>query len=308
MASRTYRSDLVLLLASAIWGFAFVAQRVAMDYLGPFTFTAVRFSLGTLLLAPLLLTSRFTPSKAPDAPAGERRKVIRFQLLLGLILFGGMSLQQWGLQFTTAGNAGFITGLYVVFVPLVGAWFGHRSGGRVWISVALVTIGLYFLSVTPGFRVNPGDLYVLGCAFFWTAHVLVIAYLAPRTDPIRIAVTQFTICSVLSWIVALALEPIRWSGILDAIWPILYGGALSVSVGYTLQVIAQQKAHPAYASIILSLESVFAVIGGWIILSEPMSFRTLLGCAMMLTGMVLAQIRQGADIRNTESNSQKLNS
>jgi len=285
------RSDMLLLLAAAIWGFAFVAQRVGMEYVGPFTFSAVRFSLGTLVLLPFLFFrkerafNRLLPTKR------ERKKIIRLQFLLGLLVFGGVSFQQYGLVYTTAGNAGFITGLYVVFVPVIGLFLGQRNHVTIWIGVCLAIAGLYFLSVKEGFSINFGDFLVLICAMIWSVHVLVVGFVAPKTDPIRTAIIQFSICAILSWIVALGFEEISLKPILDALWPILYGGVMSVGIGYTLQVFAQQKAHPAYASIILSLESVFAVLGGWLILNEVVTGKILLGCCLMLTGMIVVQIK-----------------
>ena len=285
------RSDLILLLAAAIWGFAFVAQRLGMDYVGPFTYTAARFTLGCMVLLPFLAMKRPGLGRIREESKAIRRKFILLQLLLGLILFCGISLQQYGLLFTTAGNAGFITGLYVVFVPIVGLFIGHKIHTNLWIGIILAAAGLYFLSIKPGSGINPGDVYVFGCALFWTAHVLLIGYLAPRRDPVRIALIQFTITAVLSWIIAIGWEEIRLQSLMDAAWPILYGGVLSVGIAYTLQVVAQQHAHPAYASIILSLESAFAVLGGWLILAEPMTGRILLGCILMLAGMVIVQRR-----------------
>lgn len=286
------RSDLILLIAAAIWGFAFVAQRLGMDHVGPFTYTAARFTLGCLVLIPYLLLKKEGDQKNPKESPATRKKFIALQLGLGGILFGGISLQQYGLLFTTAGNAGFITGLYVVFVPLVGLFFGQRVHVNLWAGMALALAGLYFLSVAPGFRINPGDVYVFGCAIFWTAHVLLIGYLAPRRNPVRIALIQFAVCAALSWMVAIGFEEIRTDMILAAAWPILYGGVLSVGIAYTLQIVAQQYAHPAYASIILSLESAFAVLGGWLILSEPMTLRILAGCGLMLAGMIIVQLRK----------------
>jgi len=285
------KSDMLLLLAAAIWGFAFVAQRVGMDYVGPFTFSAVRFSLGRLVLLPFLFFrkerafNRLLPAKK------ERKKIILLQLLLGLLVFGGVSFQQYGLVYTTAGNAGFITGLYVVFVPVIGLILGQRNHFTIWIGVVLALTGLYFLSVKEGFSINFGDYLVLVCALIWSIHVLVVGFVAPKTDPIRTAIIQFSICAFLSWIVAIGFEEIRLQPILDALWPILYGGVMSVGIGYTLQVFAQQKAHPAYASIILSLESVFAVFGGWLILNEAVTGKILLGCCLMLAGMIVVQVK-----------------
>lgn len=283
------RSDLILLLAAAIWGFAFVAQRLGMDHVGPFTFTAARFTLGCLVLIPYLVFRKRVPPVRADKSPAERKKILALEILVGIVLFGGISLQQYGLLFTTAGNAGFITGLYVIFVPLAGLFLGHRMKPVLWAGILLAAAGLYFLSVVPGEGINPGDIYVFGCALFWTAHVLLIGYLAPRRDPVKIAIIQYAITALLSWLVALCAEDIRFDDILAAAWPILYGGVLSVGVAYTLQIVAQQYAHPAYASIILSMESAFAVLGGWLMLSEPLTGRILLGCGLMLTGMIIVQ-------------------
>lgn len=282
---------MLLLLAAAIWGFAFVAQRVGMDYVGPFTFSAVRFSLGSLVLLPFLFFRRHLVYNRLSPSKKERKKIIWLQLLLGLLVFGGVSFQQYGLVYTTAGNAGFITGLYVVFVPVAGLFLGQRNHFTIWIGVVLALTGLYFLSVREGFTINFGDYLVFICALIWTAHVIIVGHVAPRTDPIRTAIIQFAICSILSWIVAVGFEEISLQPILDAMWPILYGGVMSVGIGYTLQVFAQQKAHPAYASIILSIESVFAVFGGWLLLNEMVTGKILLGCCLMLAGMIVVQVK-----------------
>ena len=292
MQKSTLRSDGILLLAAAIWGFAFVAQRVGMDYIGPFTFTAVRFTLGTLVLIPLLFFRKKYMFNQLNPSRPERKKIIRLQCLLGFLLFGGISFQQYGLQFTTAGNAGFITGLYVVFVPVVGLLLGQKNQLTIWLGVVLALAGLYLLSVRENFTINPGDGFVFVCALFWTFHVLVVGYVAPNTDPIRTAIIQFSICSILSWLVAIGFEEIRIRSILEAAWPVLYGGVMSVGIGYTLQIFAQQKAHPAHASIILSTESVFAVLGGWWLLNEVVTGKILAGCVLMLAGMIVVQVKR----------------
>lgn len=281
----------MLLLAAAIWGFAFVAQRVGMDYVGPFTFSAVRFSLGSLVLVPFLFFRKHLIYNRLNPSRHERKRIIWLQALLGLLVFSGVAFQQYGLQFTTAGNAGFITGLYVVFVPVAGLFLGRRNHYSIWIGMVSAMAGLYFLSVKEGFTINFGDSLVFICALIWTAHVIIVGHVAPRTDPIRTAVIQFTICSLLSWIVAIGLEEISLQPIVDALWPIVYGGVMSVGIGYTLQVVAQQKAHPAYASIILSMESVFAILGGWLFLGEEVTGKILLGCCLMLTGMIVVQVK-----------------
>jgi drug/metabolite transporter (DMT)-like permease len=291
MHRKTLKADGLLLLTAMIWGFAFVAQRVGMDYVGPFTFNGLRFALGCLVLLPFMARSN-GPASVPEAirPPLSRRRLIGGASLTGVALFAGASLQQVGLVYTTAGNAGFITGLYVVIVPLLGLFWGQRPGAGTWAGAVLAAVGLYFLSVTSSFTIAFGDLLVLIGAFFWAGHVLIIGWLSPRTSPVRLAFFQYVACSALSMITAVIFEEITLAGIAGAAVPILYGGALSVGVAYTLQVVAQQSAHPAHAAILLSLEAVFAAIGGWVMLGERLSVRGLTGCALMLAGMLLSQL------------------
>jgi drug/metabolite transporter (DMT)-like permease len=228
------------------------------------------------------------------AHPADRRKIIIGSLMTGLFLFGGVALQQLGLQQTSAGKAGFITGLYVVFVPVVGLLFGQRSNLSMWAGALLSLAGLYLLSVTSGFTIAPGDKLVLFCAIVFTFHVLFIAWLSPLMNSFLLATIQFTICALLNLVVAFAIEPVNISSILQAWLPIAYGGIMSVGIAYTLQVFAQKTAHPAYASIILSLEAVFALIGGWLILDEHFTNRMLAGCVLMLLGMVAVQVKAGS--------------
>ncbi len=288
------KSDIILLLAAVIWGFAFVAQRVGMDYVGPFTYNGVRFALGTAVLLPFLFhrASQGKPLIYIESRQ-DRGKLLIGILMTGLFLFGGVALQQLGLQQTTAGKAGFITGLYVVFVPIVGLLFGQRSHVFMWIGAALSVAGLYLLSMTGRFEIAPGDQLVLYCAVLFTFHVLFIAWLSPLMDSFLLAVVQFAICALINLAIAFAIEPVNTDSILQAWLPIAYGGLLSVGVAYTLQVVAQQTAHPAYASIILSLEAVFAVLGGWLILNEIVTIRMLIGCGLMLIGMIIVQQTPG---------------
>jgi drug/metabolite transporter (DMT)-like permease len=285
------RSDLILFLAAIIWGFAFVAQRVGMEFVGPFTFNGVRFTLGTLVLVPFLFSRKKFTLKDPSL-AMSRRNIFWGVIGTGILLFIGVSLQQVGLKTTTAGKAGFITGLYVVFVPIVGIFLGHRTNLYTWLGVLLSATGLYLLSIISGFRIGHGDLLVLACAVVFTFHVLVIGWLSPRMNSFHLATGQFAICALLNLIVAFSIEPVNVGKILEAAVPILYGGILSVGIAYTLQVIAQKEAHPAYASIILSMEAVFAALGGWMILHESLSQRSLAGCVLMLAGMVIVQVKR----------------
>jgi drug/metabolite transporter (DMT)-like permease len=287
----TLKSDILLLVTAIIWGFAFVFQRMGMDYIGPFTYTGVRFALGTVSLLPLLLLTREQRSPTEDILPPPSAKFIVFAgCLTGLALFAGASLQQIGLVYTTAGKAGFITGLYVVIVPILGLLWKHRPGTGTWLGAFLAAIGLYLLSVTEKFTMEPGELLVLIGAFFWAGHVLIIGWLSPIIRPIKLACFQFAVCSALSLITAFAVETVAWQGIYQAAVPILYGGLMSVGIAYTLQVVAQRNANPAHAAILLSMETVFAAIGGWIILNESLSWRGLIGCGLMLLGMLLSQL------------------
>jgi len=291
MRAVTVKSDALLLTTAIIWGFAFVAQRVGMDYVGPFTFNGIRFAIGSLSLLPLVLMSREQRTATNKILPNPGLKTILFGgAALGLALFSGASLQQIGLVYTTAGKAGFITGLYVIMVPVLGLFWKQQPKIGTWIGAILAAIGLYFLSVTEQFTIEMGDLLVLIGAIFWATHVLIVGWLSPRINPIKLAFSQYVACSILSLITASVVELITLSSIFEAAIPILYAGLLSVGIAYTLQVIAQRDAHPAHAAILLSLEAVFAAVGGWLILGEIISPRGLVGCGLMLAGMLLSQL------------------
>ena len=202
----------------------------------------------------------------------------------------GMSLQQVGLVYTTAGKAGFITSLYVVLVPILALFFKQSTNPGTWIGAVLAAIGLYFLSVTEPFTIEVGDLLEFFCAFFWAGQVLMIGWLSPRIQSVRLAFTQFVVCAILSLMAAVVFEDIAWGALVRAIWPIVYGGILSSGVAFTFQIMAQRHTHPAHASIIMSLEAVFAAIGGWLMLNEILTIRGLLGCGLMLGGMLFSQL------------------
>jgi len=286
-------NDFLLLLTAVIWGVAFVAQRAGMEHVGPFTYNAVRFALGSLALLPLIAFRGRAAGRRPHlhtASAGRPVGVIRAGLIAGAILVFGASLQQVGLVYTTAGKAGFVTGLYVVLVPLSGLLWRQKTGWSAWIGAVLCVAGLFLLSVTSAFTVERGDLIVLAGSFFWAAHVQVVGWLSPRTDPVKLACVQFAVCSLASAVVALVFEQPHTASIMAAAVPILYGGLLSVGVAYTLQVVAQQHAPPSHAAILLSLESVFAALGGAVILGERLGARGTVGCALMFAGMMFSQV------------------
>ena len=284
MRSNSLRADLLLLLTAFIWGFAFVAQRMGMEYVGPYLFNAARFALGCLPLLP------FVAQNASGPLLPHLLRAAPGSLLAGLFLFAGSSLQQVGIVYTTAGKAGFITGLYVILVPILGLALGQQSGRNTWLGALVATAGLYLLSVEPPFSIAYGDALVLIGALFWAGHVLIIGRFAQQIDWAALAFLQFLTCSLLSFGVALAVKPVAWQPLVDAAWPVFYGGVLSVGVAYTLQVVAQRQAPASHAAIVLSLETVFAALGGWWLLSEAMSLRGLAGCGLMFGGMLVSQL------------------
>jgi drug/metabolite transporter (DMT)-like permease len=282
------RASLILLLVALVWGSAFVAQRLGMEQVGPFAFNAARFAVGGLTLVPVLGWRRLR---------GLSRLELRSGLLLGLLLFAAASLQQFGLVWTTAGKAGFITGLYMVIVPLLLAlvWRRWAPWGSL-LGAGLATAGLFLLSVQAGFQLAPGDQWVLLGALGWALHVIAVGQFAPGQDPLRLAVVQYAVCSLLSIPVALILEPGTWPGLLLAAPGVVYTGLLSIGLGYTGQIVAQRAAPPTHAAIILSLESVFAALSGWLVLDEVLSPRQLVGCGLMLAGVLLAQMPWAGEV------------
>ena len=322
MNKRIFGADLLLLLTAAVWGFGFVAQRSVMQYMGPFAFNGIRFLLGSLSLLPLVAwRNRGRPAMA----ASERKTLFFSSFLAGSCLFAGVSFQQLGMMATTAGNAGFITGLYVIFTPLFGIFLGRKTGLPTWIGAVLNLFGLFFLSYSTSLGgINPGDLVVVVSAVFWAFHVLIIDRLVQKNDPIALSSGQFAFVGLYAFAAAFLVEPplsawleksggafvtagffywksfpvlisdlasgaLPMSFISSAMIPILYGGLVSVGVGYTLQTTAQRLAPPAHATIILCLEGSFAALGGILLLREPVVARLVLGFALMLAGMFVSQ-------------------
>ncbi|MBI5541483.1 MAG: DMT family transporter [Bacteroidia bacterium] len=286
MKNKQFISALLLTLAAIIWGFAFVAQKMGMEFIGPFLFNAIRFIMGSLILLPVVLLSK------QKLKISDNKKPVYFGILLGTILFLASSAQQIGMVSTTAGNAGFITGLYVIFVPIFGIILKQIVPKIIWPAAALAIAGLYLLSVKEGFTMSVGDIWVSVSAVLWAVHVLLVGHLSKQIDPVFLAMQQFIVCGILSFITALFFEVIDLSSVLLAWGPLLYGGVLSVGVAFTLQVVGQKNAHPASASLLLSSESLFAAIGGWLILNEQMSLRAILGCTLILSGIILVQVYQ----------------
>ncbi|MGB5529973.1 MAG: DMT family transporter [Ignavibacteriaceae bacterium] len=284
------KSNLLLLLTAIIWGFAFVAQRAGMEFIGPFTFNTARFTLGSLSLIPLLLINQNKKFEKEKLFTLKDKKLFYGGLVSGTVLFLGASFQQGGLVYTDAGKAGFITGFYVILVPILGLFISQKTSLLTWLGAIVATVGLYYLSINESFDVNIGDVLVLIGAFFWAIQILVIGYYSVKVNSFQLAFSQFVVCALLSFIAAIFTETIVLQNILFAYLPILYAGFFSVGIAFTVQVVAQREAHPANAAIIMSLEAVFAVLGGWLILNESIPLRGLFGCLLMLIGMILSQL------------------
>jgi drug/metabolite transporter (DMT)-like permease len=292
MKFETLKSDLILLLVALIWGVAFVAQRSGMEHVGPFTFNGLRFFLASIALLPFLIFSK-NDNKEKNVQTIKKNNagLIKFGIISSFFLFAGISFQQVGLVYTTAGKAGFITGLYVVIVPIFGFILKlHKTSINTWVGAILAAIGMYFLSITSQFTISFGDFLILLCSFCFAGHVLVIANYAKKYKAIQLSFIQSIICSLISLIIAFAIEDVNVKGIINAGIPIFYGGVFSSAIAYSLQIYGQQKSHPAHASIIMSFESVFAVLAGIIILNETLSGRGWFGCMLILFGMLVSQL------------------
>lgn len=296
-----------MLLTATIWGVAFVAQSVGMEYIGPFTFNAVRCSIGGAVLIPVIfLADRLEKRERQGKPgaaangresltekeaAQERKTLLVGGLSCGLIFFLATNFQQIGIMYTTVGKAGFITACYIVIVPVLGIFLKKACGPAVWGAVALALIGLYLLCMEgDGFSISRGDFLVLICAVLFSLHILAIDYFSPRVNGVKLSCIQFFICGILSAIFMLFTEKPVLADIFAAWAPILYAGVMSCGVAYTLQIIGQKGMNPTLSSLILSLESSISVLAGWMILGQKLSQRQLLGCAVMFGAIVLAQL------------------
>lgn len=278
---KNWQANSLLMLTAIIWGTGFVAQRLGMDAIGPMLFNGLRFSLGAIFLLPFIIYSSNLSHLKQGLSGG---------IAVGLLLFCGSVFQQVGIMYTSIANAGFITGFYVIFVPLLGLLLGHRLPRGTWGGAILAVVGLYFLSVTAAFSVSYGDLLQLTGAFFWAAHVLAIARFTQQTSPVALAFMQFVVCALLSLVVAFFTEEWKLAAMMEAAPAVFYSGFVAVGVGYTLQVVGQKSAPAAHAAIILSLEAVFAALAGWLMLNEVLTLRQFFGAGLMLAGLLLAQL------------------
>ncbi|MDO5539241.1 MAG: DMT family transporter [Eubacteriales bacterium] len=298
MRQSQMRNSLILLLTATIWGVAFVAQSVGMDYVGPFTFNCVRSLIGGLVLLPCMavLDKINPPQKKADETEAEKRaqRKILFTggICCGLALCAASSFQQIGIMYTTVGKAGFITAFYIIIVPVLGLLFGRKCGINVWIGVVLALAGLYFLCITESLSVGKGDILVFICAIIFSIHIMVIDHFSPLADGVKLSCIQFFVSGIICAVPMLLIEKPQIAQLLQAWQPILYAGVMSCGVAYTLQIVGQKGMNPTVASLILSLESVISVIAGAIILHQILSARELLGCVLMFAAILLAQLPQ----------------
>ena len=286
------RHSLLLLLTAAIWGFAFVAQSVGMDYVGPFTFTAVRSVIGGVVLLPFIAFRDRKNKLDNEAQKQKNHDLLMGGILCGILLFIASNLQQIGIQYTTVGKSGFVTAMYIVLVPVLGIFLHKKTGWQIWTSVGIAVVGMYFLCMTEGsFVMERGDVLTLLCALAFSFQILAVDYFAPRVDGVKLACIQFFTCGIFSAVPMFVMEQPQPEKILAAWLPILYAGVLSNGVAYTLQIIAQRGMNPTVASLLMSMESVFSVLAGFIILHQKLSSRELAGCALMFTAIILVQLR-----------------
>ncbi len=295
------KANMLLLLTAAIWGLAFVAQKVGAEHVGAFTFNGIRFALGSISLVPLILFFNKKKGKLDEnSDESSLKPTIKAGIIAGCALFIATSLQQMGVMDTTAGKAGFITGLYMVIVPLLGLFLKQKVNKSTWIGIVIAVIGLYLLSINEDFSISKGDLLVLIGTVGWAVHILLIDNFTKKIDPIKLSSIQFATCSILSLVMAIIFEDINMVDISAAIVPILYGGLLSVGVAYTLQVVAQKNAKPSHAAILLSMESVFGAIGGAMFLGERIGARGLAGCFLIFIAIIISQLKPSmGGIRDT---------
>lgn len=292
MKKTTLKYSALLLLTAFIWGAAFVAQSVGMDYVGPFSFNALRCMIGSLVLLPVIyFTGKKNPQKkTQEQKSTDRRALVKAGGLCGCILFVATSAQQFGIQYTTVGKAGFITALYIVIVPILGLFLNKKVSAAAWTGVALALAGLYLLCAGENFNLNKGDMLVMICAFFFSIHILVIDHYSSFVDGVKMSCVQFFVCGLLCAVCMFIFEKPSIASALSCWLPILYAGVLSCGVAYTLQIVAQKYIQPTVAALILSLESVFAVLCGWALLKEVLATRELIGCLLIFAAVVLAQL------------------
>ncbi len=284
------KNAFMLFLTAFIWGTAFVAQSVGMDYLEPISFNGVRNIVGGVALIPCIALLRKINGTNNNLEEDNRKDLMKGGIFCGLLLFLASTLQQMGLQYTSAGKGGFITAFYIVIVPLFGLFLKKKIGWRVWLAVGIAIFGLYFLCITEKLTIGKGDILIFLCAVIFSLHILVIDYFSPKVDGVKMSCIQFFVAGIVALPFMFIFETPTVGGIVAGIYPILYAGVLSSGVAYTLQIVGQKNVNPAIASLILSLESCFSVLVGWAVLGERLSSRESMGCVLMFAAIILAQL------------------
>ncbi len=291
------KNNSLLVLTALIWGSTFVAQSVGMNYIGPFTFNAIRSLLGGVVLLPVIfLFSRSNALENKRSAEEQKASVIDKKILwageisCGIALTVASSLQQIGLVYSSAGKAGFLTAVYILIVPMLGVFLGKKIGMQIWSAVAIAIAGIYLLCMKEGFSIAYGDILILAGALVFSIHIMIIDYFAPKVDGIKMSCIQFFVCGFLSAIPMLLGEKPMWGEVVSAYIPLLYAGILSCGVAYTLQIIAQKNTDPTVASLILSMESVFAALTSWIVINEKLTMKETIGCILVFAAIILAQL------------------
>lgn len=290
----TFKSSLMLFLAAFIWGTAFVAQSVGMDYLGPLSFNGTRFLMGSLVLAPVICFNRRSAAKKHKENEGKRPGSLKTTIIggvcCGLALCAAALLQQIGMLYTTVGKAGFITTLYIILVPVFGIFLKKRIPGKVWGGAAIAAFGMYLLCMSESLSLGRGDALVFFCAILFSVHILVIDHFSPRVDGVELSCIQFLTAGIIGSILAFLFEKPDIGDFVNGIVPLAYAGILSSGVAYTLQVVGQRDTDPTVASLILSLESVVSVLAGWVVLRQALTGRELAGCGLVFCAVILVQL------------------
>lgn len=291
MNKSNIKGNVILMITALIWGTAFVAQSVGMDYVGPFTFITARYIVGGLFLIPCIyLLDRINKKPVRESGKDDKKTLVTGGFLCGTVLFTASCFQQIGIQYTTVGKSGFITALYIIIVPLLGILFKKRVSVKVWISVVISLIGLYLLCMNESFSISRGDFLILMCAFCFSIHILIIDKYSSLVDSVRMSCIQFFVAGLLGVIPMFIFENPQIKDMLNACSSILYTGIMSSGVAYTLQIIGQKYTSPVLATLIMSIESVFAALSGWIILGEVLSLKEYIGCCLVFSAIILAQL------------------
>lgn len=290
MKSKAFKSSCLLFLAALIWGVAFVAQSVGMDYMGPFSFSGGRYLMGSAVLLPLIIFRRKQKQKKAAVEETDLKPTVIGGICCGLALCAATLCQQIGIQYTTVGKAGFITTLYIILVPIAGLFLKKKVPGKVWIGAVIAAFGMYLLCMSEKLALGKGDTYVFVCAILFTVHILVIDHFSPKADGVELSCIQFLTAGVIASIGALIIEKPTIANFAAGIIPLAYAGIFSSGIAYTLQVIGQKDLDPTVASLILSLESVISMLAGWVILGQSLTGRELLGCMLVFAAVILVQL------------------